>query len=592
MKTKFIFTIAFVAFGLILFNSTKVAAATKTWDGDFNNSWTTPENWDGDTLPNAGDDLEFPIGASFITVDCTGVTDTYSSLSFGDNYNISCSSLHVSSSIFSSGSLSVTIDAQLILEGDLNISTGASADNISYQNGINLNGHNLVFDIGTGNNISIDGAIVGTGGITKYSGGNLYFNSTNTFTGALNISNGNLFLYATGATGNVANTITIGDVFMSSGFLVNVEDNAITTGSNVTINTSGTWRINNGYLQDINSFHGDGTLNVVTNAILNIGSSGDFDFYGNIDGAGTINKNQDTWIAFNGGGNFSGTVNINDGALFVNGNMSNANFVVDNSYLAGSGIVGTIAGTGFVSPGNNDYSVFNTGSSIVTIPSTITFAMQIDGTTQNSDYDQIIFGNDTNLNNSILSFNLGFVPTIGDVYDIFGTSSGSILGNFAGLPDGAFFMIGGYRFQISYTPTRVRVTAVATPNLSFNSFTINPTSATPGQPVTITLVLTGDSGMPTGTIEFFANGVSLGVATINGSGVAILTTSALPTGLVDISAIYSGDGTYDPALSGAGALSITVEAALANTGIRLRIDFMAITLLLALSGIIIYKKHE
>jgi hypothetical protein len=42
--------------------ATTSAAATRTWDGGslVNDNWQTPENWEGDVMPSAGDDLVFP----------------------------------------------------------------------------------------------------------------------------------------------------------------------------------------------------------------------------------------------------------------------------------------------------------------------------------------------------------------------------------------------------------------------------------------------------------------------------------------------------------------------------------------------------
>ena len=66
MKIKNITRFLFVIFGVlsinILLNSTKVLAATVTWDGDGGTSagWSNAINWDNDTLPVDGDDLVFP----------------------------------------------------------------------------------------------------------------------------------------------------------------------------------------------------------------------------------------------------------------------------------------------------------------------------------------------------------------------------------------------------------------------------------------------------------------------------------------------------------------------------------------------------
>ncbi|HET7488314.1 MAG TPA: Ig-like domain-containing protein [Acidimicrobiales bacterium] len=74
-------------------------------------------------------------------------------------------------------------------------------------------------------------------------------------------------------------------------------------------------------------------------------------------------------------------------------------------------------------------------------------------------------------------------------------------------------------------------------------------SATPnpsvfGQPVSFTATVTSGSGTPTGSVTFSAGATTLGSATVNGKGVATLTSSALPAGTSTVTAAYSGDATF------------------------------------------------
>jgi uncharacterized protein with GYD domain len=66
-----------------------------------------------------------------------------------------------------------------------------------------------------------------------------------------------------------------------------------------------------------------------------------------------------------------------------------------------------------------------------------------------------------------------------------------------------------------------------------------------GQSVTFTATISGNSGTPTGTVTFMDDSTQLGTATLDANGVATLTTSALSAGSHNITANYSGDGTYD-----------------------------------------------
>jgi hypothetical protein len=71
---------------------------------------------------------------------------------------------------------------------------------------------------------------------------------------------------------------------------------------------------------------------------------------------------------------------------------------------------------------------------------------------------------------------------------------------------------------------------------------VNP--STPGQSVTFTATVTapGSGGnVPTGVVQFFDGTTLLGQGTLNGSGVATFTTSALSTATHPITAVYQGD---------------------------------------------------
>ncbi|HEY7159275.1 MAG TPA: Ig-like domain repeat protein, partial [Gemmataceae bacterium] len=74
------------------------------------------------------------------------------------------------------------------------------------------------------------------------------------------------------------------------------------------------------------------------------------------------------------------------------------------------------------------------------------------------------------------------------------------------------------------------------------SSSLNP--AAPGQAVTFTANVSGDSGTPTGTVTFLADNDVLGTATLDGNDNAAFTTSTLPLGSHTITALYNGDGTY------------------------------------------------
>jgi hypothetical protein len=84
--------------------------------------------------------------------------------------------------------------------------------------------------------------------------------------------------------------------------------------------------------------------------------------------------------------------------------------------------------------------------------------------------------------------------------------------------------------------------------------------ATVGDSITFTAHVTGATGtsLPTGTVTFNDYGTVLGTATLNGSGVATLTTAALAGGVShQIDAVYNGNNIY--AGSASAYLSQTVN---------------------------------
>ena len=104
------------------------------------------------------------------------------------------------------------------------------------------------------------------------------------------------------------------------------------------------------------------------------------------------------------------------------------------------------------------------------------------------------------------------------------------------------------------------VTAVA----SSTSLTVSPTSPTAGQTVALTATVTGTAGIASGTVTFSDSfgglaATTLGTGTLNASGVATFSTTALAVGTHAITASYGGSSAYNP--SSSTAVSVVVAAA-------------------------------
>ncbi len=83
-----------------------------------------------------------------------------------------------------------------------------------------------------------------------------------------------------------------------------------------------------------------------------------------------------------------------------------------------------------------------------------------------------------------------------------------------------------------------------------NTLATNNASPSFGTSVTFTVHLPTVGGVaPTGTVTFSSGGAVLGTASLNGSGVATLSTTALPVGTDTVTASYAGDGNYSNSTS-------------------------------------------
>jgi hypothetical protein len=87
------------------------------------------------------------------------------------------------------------------------------------------------------------------------------------------------------------------------------------------------------------------------------------------------------------------------------------------------------------------------------------------------------------------------------------------------------------------------VTAQKVSTATAISSSLNPSAL--GESVTFTAMVTSTAGTPTGTVQFKIDGVnSGGPVTLNGSGIAQLTTSSLAAGTHTVTADYSGDTNF------------------------------------------------
>lgn len=106
-----------------------------------------------------------------------------------------------------------------------------------------------------------------------------------------------------------------------------------------------------------------------------------------------------------------------------------------------------------------------------------------------------------------------------------------------------------------FLPSRSETQALVTGLATVLTLTA-PTSAAPGQTVTLTAKLDLGQGIPTGQIVFLDGNTSLGSAPLDGAGVAALRTNTLAAGAHSLTATYSGDGKFEGSTSAPVTLTV------------------------------------
>ena len=112
--------------------------------------------------------------------------------------------------------------------------------------------------------------------------------------------------------------------------------------------------------------------------------------------------------------------------------------------------------------------------------------------------------------------------------------------------------------QANYTITLVNGALTVT-GASTTTTLSAPASAAYGANVTLTATVNSSAGTPGGVVTFSSGSTTLGTGTLNGSGVATLSTTTLPVGTDAVSASYAATGNF--AASASAATNIMVNTA-------------------------------
>ena len=152
-----------------------------------------------------------------------------------------------------------------------------------------------------------------------------------------------------------------------------------------------------------------------------------------------------------------------------------------------------------------------------------------------------------------------------------GTLNGSGVATFSttSLPAGTDSITASYAgntTDAASVSSAVSVTINSSTASTTTTLTASPTQTNAGQNVMLTATVAAKSGStPAGTVTFLNNGASIGTGTLNGSGVATLSTTSLPAGADSITASYAGNSSDAASLSSAVSVTINANAAATTT---------------------------
>ncbi|QZN94506.1 autotransporter-associated beta strand repeat-containing protein [Symbiopectobacterium purcellii] len=275
------------------------------------------------------------------------------------------------------GTLQVSTDSNLgNLAGSLGMNTGtlATTGSFSSARAVTLGPGGGTFAVAPTTTLIMNGAIGGSGSLTKTGSGTLTLAGANNYTGQTDILNGTLQLgngLGTGAiTSDVAigtdgvlafnrnNSLSYGGVISGSG-QVNQRGSGITvlTGENsytgITTVTAGTLQLgNNGSTGSIAS-----DVNVESGGTLAFQRSNLLTYGGHISGDGALSQTGSGNTVLTGSNAYLGATRVTAGGLYINGDQTAATGITtvnSGATLGGTGIIGgdvTIADGATLSPG-------------------------------------------------------------------------------------------------------------------------------------------------------------------------------------------------------------------------------------------------
>jgi len=216
---------------------------------------------------------------------------------------------------------------------------------------------------------------------------------------------------------------------------------------------------------------------------------------------------------------------------------------------AGTGVIQTVAGTGTACSGNSCGDAGPATSATLNFP----VGVQVDGS------GNLFIGDSKDAVVREVTASNGYIRTVAGNYSRgFSGDGGSATSAQLAGPQGVAFDPNGNLLisdALSWRVRKVMNVALASTSTALAS-SANPSVA--GQQVTFTATVTSKtSGTPTGTVTFYDGSTALGAPAAVSGGAATLALSSLTAANHTITAVYSGDSTFDGSKSNAVAQVVT-----------------------------------
>lgn len=349
--------------------------------------------------------------------------------------------------------------------------------------------------VNPGWSFSVQGAVSGSGSLTKLGGGLLRLggSANNTHSGNTYVDAGTLYLTKfPGIQAVPANLIIGRPAGGSSATVMHVNSDLIW--GNITVNNGGLLNVN-GYTEYIGNLTlngggdvqtGAGTLHI-TSLAVNPGSFADqsvisgqiglnsgsvpFAIGSGSLGVGvahcqisaTISHSSHTanlqktgagLLQLTGNNTYNGNTTVSSGTLQIDGLQPQSPVQVFGGRLQGSGTVGHVIfdeSKCFLAPGSSP-GILTTSNLNATALGGAKVEIELNGPGAGSGYDQINVRGTVNLSQLGLGASLGFASSVGQQFTIINNDGAdAVSGTFAGLPQNKKLYVGGELFQISYS---------------------------------------------------------------------------------------------------------------------------------------------